>query len=42
MDKDYIEALETILRDAVKQPVTNAHWRTVEAVAKVVAMAKRQ
>jgi hypothetical protein len=42
MNKDYIEALEAVLRDAVKQPVTDAHWRTIEAVAKMVAMAKRQ
>ena len=41
MTKEYIEALEAILRRAADVPLTEAHWRTVEAVAKIVAQAKQ-
>ena len=45
MTKEYIEAhieaLEAILRRAADVPLTEAHWRTVEAVAKLIALAKQ-
>ena len=42
MDKEYLEALEAIVRHAVREPITAAHWRTVEAVAKLVRLAKEK
>jgi len=45
MTKEYIEAhieaLEAILRRAADVPLTETHWRTVEAIAKIVALAKQ-
>ena len=41
MTKEYLEALEAICRRACEQPLTETHWRTVEAVAKIIALAKQ-
>ena len=41
MTKEYIEALEAICRRACEQPLTEAHWLTVNAVAKIIVLAKQ-